>query len=220
MPPPRNIVHELRRANVNTHTNTLSKLSITDDDVLHGSHYASFISDKGYKSLLVEYLCKKILEISLKYNIPLFVIDSQAIHSAVRLQKVISMPLNEHGEADYAIWYHVARSTVQNSLVVSKDTDAWVYGLALMEQGYLEGKHVVVKRGHSEEYVDLNVGFVCLKSLPCLRSITHPVTSIVALYVLTGHRLCSFYRVTKKQFLNVFFLSMLLIFLLIQPISH
>ena len=207
LPPPRNIVHELRSANVNTHTNTLSKLSITDDDdVLHGSHYASFISDKGYKSLLVEYLCKKFLEISLKYNIPLFVIDSQAIHSAVRLQKVISMPLNEHGEADYAIWYHVARSTVQNSLVVSKDTDAWVYGLALMEQGYLEGKHVVVKRGNSEEYVDLNVGFVSLKSLPCLRSITHPVTSIVALYVLTGcDYVSSFYRVTKKQFLNVFF---------------
>ena len=64
LPPPRNIIHELRSANVNTHTNTLSKLSITDDDVLHGSHYASFISDKWYKSLLVEYLCKKILEIS------------------------------------------------------------------------------------------------------------------------------------------------------------
>ena len=62
---------------LNTHTNTLSKLSITDDDyVLHGLHYASFISDKGYKSLLVEYLCKNFLDISLKYNIPLFVIDS------------------------------------------------------------------------------------------------------------------------------------------------
>ena len=68
--------------------------------------------------------------------------------------------------------------------------------------GYLEGKHVVVKRGNSEEYV---VGFVCLKSLPCLRSITHPVTSIVALYVLTGcDYVSSFYRVTKKQFLNFF----------------
>ena len=77
MPPPRNIVHELHSANLNTHTNTLSKLSITDDDyVLHGLHYASFISDKGYKSLLVEYLCKNFLDISLKYNIPLFVIDS------------------------------------------------------------------------------------------------------------------------------------------------
>ena len=74
-----------------------------------------------------------------------------------------------------------------------------------MEQGYLEGKHVVVKCGNSEEYVDLNVGFVCLKSLPCLRSINHPVTFIVALYVLTGcNYVSSFYRVTKKQFLNIF----------------
>ena len=65
--PPRNIVHELRSANVNTHTNTLSKLSVTDDDdVLHGSHYASFISDKGYKSLLVEYLCKNFFRNFLK----------------------------------------------------------------------------------------------------------------------------------------------------------
>ena len=130
------------------------------------------------------------------------------------------MPLNEHGEADYAIWYHVARSTVQNSLVVSKDTDAWVYDrLAFMEQGHLEGKHVVVIRGNSEEYVDLNVGIVCLKSLPCLCSITHHVTSIVALYVLTGcDYVSSFYRVTKKQFLNVLFEHAS--YLLIQPISH
>ena len=49
---------------------------------------------------------------------------------------------NKQGEADYAIWHHATHTTSSNVLVVSSDTDSWVYGLGIMEIGWLQGKTV------------------------------------------------------------------------------
>lgn len=118
---------------------------------------------------------------------------------------MIQMPGNEHGEADYAIWYHVARSTTSNALVLSKDTDTWVYGLSLIELGFLEGKHIIVQRGNSGDFVDLNIGTRSLARLPFLSNVSYPVTSLVSLYVLTGcDYVSSFFRLSKKYFLKIF----------------
>ena len=107
---------------------------------------------------------------------------------------MIQMPGNEHSEADYAIWYHVARSTTSNTLVLSKDTGTWVYGLLLIELGFLEGKHIIVQWGNSGDFVDLNIGTRSPR-LPFLSNASYPVTSLVSLYVLTGcDYVSSFFR--------------------------
>lgn len=138
---------------------------------------------------------------------PFVVIDSPSFAnvSVVRNGSVMHMPMNEHGEADYVIRYHVARSQVLNTLVVSKDTDTWTYGLALIEAGILESKNVIVKRGNSGEYVNISHGCESLRNISSLKNIKYPITSVVALYVFTGcDYVSSFFRLTKKYFMSVF----------------
>ena len=69
---------------------------------------------------------------------------------------------------------------------MSKDTDTWVYGLALMEFGIICDKLVFVKHGTSAKYSNLNDCVSSLTRIPSLAQIKYPVTSIVALYILTG----------------------------------
>ncbi len=45
---------------------------------------------------------------------------------------------NNKGEADYAVWFHAAKSTCESILVVSADTDVYMFGLPLIEMGYLK----------------------------------------------------------------------------------
>ncbi len=55
-------------------------------------------------------------------------IDSPAFGSVkiVRQGVMCDLIANEHGEADYAVWYHVIRCSLNNVLIVSKDTDSLV----------------------------------------------------------------------------------------------
>ena len=46
----------------------------------------------------------------------------------------------QNGEADYNTWYHVKNTLTQNILVIGNDTDIWVYGMALFENGHLGNK--------------------------------------------------------------------------------
>lgn len=66
-------------------------------------------------------------------------------------------------------------------------------------------KYVVVKLGTSSCYVDLNIAVQNIGNLPNFSCIKHPVTSFVALYVLTGcDYVSSFFRVSKSTFLELF----------------
>ena len=62
-----------------------------------------------------------------------------------------------------------------------------MYGLSLIELGFLEGQHIIVQRGNSG---DFNIGTLSLARLPFLSNVSYPVTSLVSLYVLTGCDLC------------------------------
>ena len=73
-----------------------------------------------------------------------------------------------------------------------------------MKLGFLSDKHVIIKRCNANEYVSLNVGVRAITNLPCLNTIKHPVTSIVALYVVTGCDYVSSFCVTKKTIFNIF----------------
>ena len=89
-------------------TEPVSHSKIKDNTaVYHGSQYTSMFCDIEYKSSLISYLCHKFLEYC--HSIPFTVIDSPAFPYVclVRGGNMIQMPGNEHGEADYAIWYLV-----------------------------------------------------------------------------------------------------------------
>lgn len=207
--PPRSMVHEQR----NDRTSALPFIIpiIKDDTKLHyGSEYASLLADNEYKMSLIKYLSIKFLEFSLSASMHarMIVIDSPAFGflRVIRNGKTYKVDSNEHGEADYAIWYHIMKSDVSNVMVVSKDTDTWVYGLSLMELGFLSGKHVIIKRGiNASEYVSINFGVRAIMGLPCLSNVKYPATSIVALYILSGcDYVSSFFHITKKTFLEIF----------------
>ena len=44
---------------------------------------------------------------------------------------------NNKGEADCCIWFHASKSSCEQ-ILVANDTDVWMYGVALLEAGYLK----------------------------------------------------------------------------------
>lgn len=102
------------------------------ETILHGSEYTAMLSDSEYKSKLLSYISNSFLQLAIESNVSTVIIDSPAFTSLKIISSgcVFDLPANEHGEADYAIWYHAIRTNVN---ILSKDTDTWVYGLGLIE---------------------------------------------------------------------------------------
>ena len=188
LPPPRDLVHKQRSKKASSVPLCTPTIIKDSEHISYGSEYTSLLTDEIYKSELIKYLSIKVLEFAVSADVPLFIIDSPAFPYLCMLRNgiVYERPSNEHGEADYAIWYHVMRSNTTNAIILSKDTDTWVYGLALMELGLVSDKNVLVKQGFSNEYVSINLGVRFITGLPGLSTIKYPVCCIVALYVLTG----------------------------------
>ena len=150
--------------------------------------------------------CKKKLKQCNQYSYSL-IMDSPSLRSlsTVRGGNVYTSEGNQHGEADYAIWYHCMHTPSYNIIIVSSDTDTWVYGLGICEAGHMNHKQVYVQRGNSNSYININEGTALISSHPVLSTISYPVLSIVALYILTGcDYVSSFYRCTKTKFLETF----------------
>ena len=53
---------------------------------------------------------------------------------------------NKNREADYNVWFHCMMSCSRNVIVLGSDTDIWVYGMALLECGWMENKDVYVEK--------------------------------------------------------------------------
>lgn len=215
LPPPRSIVHKSRYGK-----NKSIPLSIPDisdnGNMYHSAEYTTFLGDQEYKNKIICYLSNKFIQFALLSTSHLpalrIVIDSPAFDHVKCLEHGQQSDLvsNEHGEADYAIWYHVIRSPVNNIVVLSKDTDTWVYGLALIELGLIHEKNVVIHQGLSSSFAYLNEGVKAINSLEQLKQIKYPVTCFVAIYILSGcDYVSSFYRLIC--FWNVL-LTMLIIY--------
>ena len=68
----------------------------------------------------------------------------------------LTMLKNKNGEADYNLWFHCMASTSSKLVLLGSDTDIWVYGMALMECGWLGDKSIYVERALNSEYVNVN----------------------------------------------------------------
>ena len=112
-------------------------------------------SSETFKCKLIQYISKKMIENALSTITShqlVVVIDSPAVQHPVMVTNstLYSYPQNKHGEADYAIWHHAFCTPASSVLVVSCDTDSWVYGLGIYEVGYLGEKTVYVHGGTQE----------------------------------------------------------------------
>ena len=113
------------------------------------------------------------------------IIDSPALMSPVAIENGVDQPYhsNQHGEADYAVWHHAIHAPLQNIVIVSSDTDTWVYGLGILENGWLQEKTVFVKQGSKNSFVHLNLAVNQITEHHSLQPISYPpslfYTSIV-----------------------------------------
>ena len=153
----------------------------------HGSEYSASLCVPEFKTNLVDLITTKFLIMAQGSNTNM-VIDSPSLDNPVYMCNGIlsSIGANQHGEADYALWHHTIHCNGMNCLVVASDTDVWVYGLGLCEAGWLRNKMVIVQRGNSGEYVNINLGTHLIQDFPSLHTVSNPVSTIVAMYVLTG----------------------------------
>ena len=78
---------------------------------------------------------------------------------------------NNKGEADCAVWFHAACSSHRQVLVHAGDTDIFMYGLALCEQGHFQQKQVCVERMKDAEYVLIDEGIRLLSNMPELKEL-------------------------------------------------
>ena len=115
---------------------------------------------------------------------------------------------NEHGEGDVAVWHHCLSRSEQNIVILSSDTDVWMYRLLTTELSFqLQSKQVYVKCLNSSPPIHINVTrlYESITVHPQLGKIKHPCTSLVALYVAIGSDYLSFYyRATKQILKNIF----------------
>ena len=89
----------------------------------------------------------------------------------ISLGKMESCPIrkNNKGEADCGLWFHAKCTPMSHVLIVAGDTDVYMYGLALMEAGWLKSqegvqKQIAVERRFEKEYVSLNKGLTCISN--------------------------------------------------------
>ena len=90
------------------------------------------------------------------------------------------------GEADNAIWLHAKRCKESCILVVARDTDIWMYGLALAERGDLGDKTVLVERKRGQPLIDLSRALASIREHPKLKRCEQPVADLLFIYLQSG----------------------------------
>ena len=207
LPPPRSIVHT-SRGKRNQH-DFLDPVIRDDATIPHSNSYSALLANStSFRRCLLQYLTEnfgdKSKTVTRNYNFSV-TIDSPLLPFLVTIHRGQSenKPPNQHGEADYAIWHHCICEISTTILVVSSDTDTWVYGLGLCQLGYLRGKTIVVQRGNVDSYINITRATSLLSQHPKLQHLNFPVLTLVALYILTGcDYVSAFYRYTKSNFLE------------------
>ena len=113
-------------------------------------------------------------------------IDSPAFNSVIKVQggQKEELPENEHGEADFAMWHHCIHCQSNHVVIVSSDTDTWVYGLGIYDT-HLHGKSIYVQRGSENSFINIGAGSSAIIEHNTLSAIPCPALTITALYNYT-----------------------------------
>ena len=103
------------------------------------------------KRTFLSYLMQQFTALTCRANLPNHVIiDYEDVMCPVNIYRgqLLELPMlaNNNGEADYNVWYHCMKSTHSHIIVLGSDTDIWVYGMALMDCGWIENKVVLINK--------------------------------------------------------------------------
>ena len=109
------------------------------------SHECNILYDEGkiphannYQQMLANSLLKQQLIKGL-YTAVQVILDYEGIGQPCSIYRrcVLDLPMlvNENGEADYNVWFHCMASASRNVVILSSDTNIWVYGMIFMEGG-------------------------------------------------------------------------------------
>ena len=189
LPPPRTIVHTSRANKSKSSQDTIVSPEVTDESQIpHGKCYSAILANcTQFKVKLIEYVTSKFqaqaMHSTRQRHFSL-ILDSPSIQtvSTIRNGTLHNSQSNQHGEAEYAILHHCIQTPSNNVLIVSSDTDTWVYGLGVYESGQLSGKQVYVQRGNTDSFIHINKATTLIRNHPILSKISYPVLSLVALY--------------------------------------
>ncbi len=184
LPPPRRLLHQSRSQE--SGVSLLTPKVLDSAPIPHGKNYTALLSSSTFKANLIHFYTEHFITRSIHATKTCpFELDSPSLPLPVLVSNGVAtnQPPNKHGEA---MWHHAIHTPFNHIVIVSSDTDTWVYGLGLAEVGWLRGKHVYVKRGNVDSYVDINLCTQLIAAHPSFRNINYPVSSLVALYVLTG----------------------------------
>ena len=211
--PIRSIIHKERKHKLKNTAQEVDKVNITDDGyVPHGTQYTSALQISNFKSKLITYLVNTFTQMALDkcQNTKLIIDYKGKFPLSIFGGKVDNMVdrCNNKGEADSGIWFHAAKSTSKQIIVIANDTDVFMYGIALMESGYLSNKDVAVERCYEREYVSINTAVDCFSSHDSLKSLAQQKIScacMLVLYLLGGSDyISSFFGLTYDRILTTF----------------
>ena len=189
----RDLIHDERKA---THLPFICPPHIKDNDkVPHGQNFASALSNKFYKQMLINYMCTYLCEKARQSLVEnkCLIIDSPTYDQVPRMVKngEVSSAIsrkNNKVEADIAIWWHVKFSHCKQILVHASDTDIYLYGAALMDLDFFQkDKKIAVETKLNKLFIPINQLHYQLNSEPVLRQLSdRPALTMLAIYLLSG----------------------------------
>ena len=162
LPPPRELVHDKRAKGVSS---TPLEHEINDSvPVPRSRDYSALLTKPEFKNKLLRYitdkLVKRCIQESSQTTSVTFVVDSPTLPAIYSIQQgtINSIKHNQHGEGDVGVWYHCLLRPEKNVLIVSSDTDIWMYGLLLTELSHqLQSRATCVKCLNSSSMTYINV---------------------------------------------------------------
>ena len=207
LPKPRDLLHAQR----SSRTGQIDAVDIYGDNAIpHATEYQQLLANPQLKRTFLSYLMQQFTVLTCRANLPTHVIiDYEYVICPVNIYrgKLLELPMlaNNNGEADYNVWYHCMKSTHSHIIVLGSDTDIWVYGMALMDCGWIEHQVIFVEKSINSEYVDLNALSVAVAAHPQLATVRYPMLALAAIYIISGSDyISSFFRTSKQVFVRTF----------------
>ena len=213
LPNIRQTIHIERKKRTTKTRFTCSHAIHDDDPIPHGEMFAEALTDARYKSLLINYISLSFPVLAKSQQIDeIIIIDSETYSTPIQVAcgQTISLPArkNNKGEADCGVWFHAAHSDCDTVVIHDGDTDVFMYGLALYEQGHFQDKNILVERAKGAEYVSINEGCAILNQLPLFTQLAQERqawTTLLAIYLLSGSDYISgFFRISHDFMMKVF----------------
>ena len=213
--PQRGIVHKSRAEKAGVQDSSTAPPAPSPVSSLESLAFGTAIRDQQWKKILNQQIAAKLAQYCTAHlrTGQTIVIDAGleeaptvvTKHAGVESGSIGSRLGMKHdkGEADYSIWLYVNRCWEEQVLVLARDTDIWMYGLALYDLGALGSKHVQVERKRGQPVIDVPKAVTAIHSSEKYNRWSQPCVTLLFLYLQSGSDYVSkWYFLGHKTWLN------------------